>query len=134
MAVLHDYVCLAHGKFDSFSGKCPHGCGDAMVKKLLSAPAFLSHRTKVVDQTLKGMAREYGMSDFTDKDNRPKEMKNFDTFAAAPDSGYASGISPNDKGTDAGITLGDVFQEVGSRLGKPKIITHASCDRKGNLI
>lgn len=64
MSVVHDYVCIAHGQFESRTGKCPHGCGKAMVKKIfLSPPAYHGGRTSSIDRTLQGLADDHGLSD-----------------------------------------------------------------------
>ena len=67
MAVLHDYMCAAHGKFSSFDGKCPNGCDTAFVKKMLSGPAILSDRTKGIDRNLRDLASDFKMTDMTNR-------------------------------------------------------------------
>ena len=64
MAVLNDYNCLAHGVFQSFTGHCPHGCSREMSSVIhLQAPGIVSGRTKGIDKTLQGLARDHGLTD-----------------------------------------------------------------------
>ena len=66
---LYEFACLAHGKFEKIltvnAGipPCPHGCGNRMVQKMLSAPNFISGRTKGIDSTLATLAKDHGLSD-----------------------------------------------------------------------
>ena len=64
MAVLNDYNCLAHGHFESMTGHCPHGCSRELVSIVhLKAPGLVSGRTKGIDKTLQGLAKDHGLSD-----------------------------------------------------------------------
>lgn len=68
MAVLKDYVCLAHGRFESMTGKCPHGCSDDMVAvRYFKAPGLTSDRTKNIDRTLQNLASDFGMTDINNQ-------------------------------------------------------------------
>jgi hypothetical protein len=68
MAVVNDYKCLAHGLFESRSGKCPHGCGKAMVEIVfLKAPGMVTGRTHNIDRTLQGLADDHGLSDMNNQ-------------------------------------------------------------------
>lgn len=62
MAVLKDYKCPEHGYFESFEAKCPHGCEEVMVV-FLQAFSMKSDRTKQADETLKGLASDFQMTD-----------------------------------------------------------------------
>ena len=64
MAVLHDYKCLAHGYFEAWDAKCPHGCdGESIVKVFLQPVGTRSDSTKHADTTMRGLAQDFGMSD-----------------------------------------------------------------------
>ncbi len=64
MAVLNDYNCIAHGTFESFTGQCPYGCSRELVEVVhLKAPGHLTGRTKGIDKTLQGLAKDHGLSD-----------------------------------------------------------------------
>lgn len=63
MSVLHDYQCLAHGVFESFEAKCPHGCAAAFVKLVFLKPPGIKHNgTKVADASLRALAADYGLT------------------------------------------------------------------------
>ena len=66
---VYDWECTAHGVFEAFVGKCPHGCGPGMVKRLsvLKMNIGRSDKTKFIDKTLKDMSKEYGMTDFNNR-------------------------------------------------------------------
>ena len=63
MAALNDYRCLAHGIFESRTGRCPHGCGKKMVEMVfLKAPGHVTGRTRGIDSTLRGLAADHGLT------------------------------------------------------------------------
>ena len=66
---LYDWECMAHGKFEAFVGKCPHGCSKGMVKRLpvLSLNISTSGKTKFIDNTMKQMSKEFGITDFNNR-------------------------------------------------------------------
>ena len=71
MAVLHDYVCLAHGKFESREAKCPHGCGAGMVEKVfLKTGGMISARTQGIDRNLSQLALDFGMTNMSNQGGR----------------------------------------------------------------
>lgn len=64
MAVLSDYRCFAHGIFEAWEAKCPHGCGADFVEKVFLKPVgMVSDSTKHNDSTMKSLARDYNMTD-----------------------------------------------------------------------
>ena len=68
MAVLHDWICLAHGKFESFDGRCPYGCDEAFVAKTyVQAPGLRSDRTKNIDRTFQALANDFGLTDMNNQ-------------------------------------------------------------------
>lgn len=62
MAVLNDYLCETHGIYESWDGICKT-CGVKGTKVFLGAPAFHGSRTKNIDKTLSGLAKEFQMTD-----------------------------------------------------------------------
>lgn len=62
MAVLNDYLCQEHGVFESWDGICKE-CGKKGTKVFLGAPAYHGSRTKNIDKTLQGLAKEFQMTD-----------------------------------------------------------------------
>ena len=66
--VLHDYSCMAHGIFESDTGKCPHGCSQSFVQKVfLKAPGTKSDRTRGIDTTLSNLAHDFKLSDMSNR-------------------------------------------------------------------
>lgn len=64
MAVIKEWECKAHGYFDGTDPACPHGCPEQFVQRVfLTPPAIGSARTQVVDSTLRGLAKDFGMTD-----------------------------------------------------------------------
>ena len=62
MAVLRSYSCAAHGYFDAWEAKCPHGC--KKVTQVFTKPfSIKSQRTKTADKTLDGLAADFKMTD-----------------------------------------------------------------------
>ena len=87
MAVLHDYKCLAHGFFEAWEDRCPHGCeGESIVKVFLQPVGTRSAATKHNDSTMRGLAQDYGMGDI--KSVREGEAQPA-RFAQQPQNPYA---------------------------------------------
>lgn len=64
MAVLHDWKCMAHGVFESTTGRCPHGCGKGMTEIIyLKPPGMVTGRTRGIDRTLQTLANDHGLTD-----------------------------------------------------------------------
>lgn len=70
MGVLNDYECEAHGHFEAFERRCPHGCSHKFVKLVFLQPVGTrSAKTAYVDRELKQMAKDYNLPDIrNDKD------------------------------------------------------------------
>jgi hypothetical protein len=70
MAALKEYRCAAHGPFENYDALCPHGCPRAFVKQeVRTAPAYQHKKTRFVDQQLRGIAQDAGL---TNLKNDPK--------------------------------------------------------------
>jgi len=82
MAVLKDYSCNAHGFFESWEPVCPKGCkGEGMIQVVhLQAASFNSASTKNLDNTIKGLAKQFNLTDMNNKDGQP--VKRVDPKAA----------------------------------------------------
>lgn len=64
MPVLHDYYCETHGIFEAWEPKCPmKGCEAKLSKVFLKPVALKSDKTKSTDKTLKGLAKDFDMTD-----------------------------------------------------------------------
>jgi hypothetical protein len=66
MAVIREFNCPQHGHFESKFSVCPHGCVD-VERVFITAPALNSRRTKNIDATLTQMAKDYKLSDISNK-------------------------------------------------------------------
>ena len=62
MAIKRDYKCEDHGFFEAWEPVCPSGCEHGINVVFLRAPAYMSSRTKTADRALKGMAKEFNMT------------------------------------------------------------------------
>ena len=66
--VLFDFACMAHGEFEGTEPKCPHGCSEKMVRKIFKKPpAYHNGKTANADRNLRGLAEEFGVYDFNNK-------------------------------------------------------------------
>ena len=62
--VLKDYKCLAHGFFEAWEPRCPKGCdGEAVMVAFLKPVGTRSEGTVHADNTLRGLANDYNMTD-----------------------------------------------------------------------
>lgn len=63
MAVLKEWICFGHGRFESISSKCPHGC-TTTEQRFYTPPAIRSDsRTANIDKTLDGLMKEHKLTD-----------------------------------------------------------------------
>lgn len=65
MAIMKEWRCEAHGEFENTTGKCPGGCDKSLVaQEFRTAPRIRrSGAMKFVDDQLKGIAADHGLSD-----------------------------------------------------------------------
>ncbi len=66
MAVLHTWLCAAHGEFQSFKSKCSSGCGASMVTKVLGcsiSTGVSKAKANMVDRKMNDIARQFGVTD-----------------------------------------------------------------------
>lgn len=61
--ILRDYKCETHGFFENWVPVCPAGCEEDIKQVYLRAPSIGSARTKGIDKTLTGLAKDFGMTD-----------------------------------------------------------------------
>ena len=71
MPIIKEWRCLAHGAFENATGKCKRGCPqDWITREIRTAPSYRrSGRMRFVDEQLKGIASDHGMTDLS---NDPK--------------------------------------------------------------
>ena len=62
MAIKRDYECREHGYFEAWEPVCPEGCKRGIKVVFLRAPAYVSARTKSADQTVRGLAENFNMT------------------------------------------------------------------------
>lgn len=64
MPVLHDYFCSEHGIFEAWEPKCPMKiCKGEISRVFLKPVGMKSDKTKATDKNLKGLAKEFDMTD-----------------------------------------------------------------------
>ena len=63
MAVIKEFICKAHGSFESFEPHCPHGCkGSSVERQFLTAPGY-PQKMNGIDRTLDQLAKDHGLTD-----------------------------------------------------------------------
>jgi hypothetical protein len=63
MAIIKEWICMAHGPFESAKSMCPKGC-TTVERRFFTAPAIKTNdRTKNIDKTLQQLADDYKMTD-----------------------------------------------------------------------
>ena len=65
MAVLKEWVCMAHGVFESYHAVCPHGC--TTVQRHFKTAFTLGNTAKGIDRTLQNLANDFGMTDISNR-------------------------------------------------------------------
>jgi hypothetical protein len=66
MAVLKEYVCLAHGDFEGYAPKCPQGCGEGMVQRAFRTPVRVNSAGYAnMNKTFESLAAEHGLSNMS---------------------------------------------------------------------
>lgn len=151
MAVLHDYVCKVHGKFESRSGKCPSGCGGAMVEKVFLKPVgMVSTFTKNADTALRGQVEQFGMTDAS-MPTKTNSMSMEDLKRTHAGTNRLGDMPPNtdtarvmrslipDAGKQAIIhndrKLGDEIGGIATLTSqRPAYTVAAACDKSGQVI
>lgn len=68
MGVVKEWLCKAHGSFESDIEPplCPYGC-DTVERVFLTPPGLFSARTSNIDSTLESLARSHGMTDISNR-------------------------------------------------------------------
>jgi len=126
---IYDFECAAHGKFEALVGKCPHGCGAGMVKRLPVLTINLMGETaKNLDRQAQKKMDEFGITDMRPSQGVPAMSAKKPYRWNQPEivqSGVAScvpysipiDISMNSKGvTEGDVSVGALAQSVGARL------------------
>ena len=122
MAALFDWMCDAHGHFEGHVGKCPHGCGAGMVKKVwLKAPGIrTSGNTKFIDRQLDAMSKDFGMTDMSTRGGRSvgENQDEFRWSAQAPTNPMLTGQPYAVKMSGKDGDVGGMMSTVGLGQGQ----------------
>lgn len=71
MAILKEWNCRAHGPFEATRAVCPKGC-TSVERQIRTAPSIGSTRTKGIDQTIRGLAKSYGLTNLSNRNGAVK--------------------------------------------------------------
>lgn len=67
MAVRKEWMCAAHGPFESTKPKCPHGC-NTVTRVFLTAPSIhTSGRRQNIDNTLETLAAHHNLTNLSNR-------------------------------------------------------------------
>jgi hypothetical protein len=81
VAIWKEWRCAAHGDFEGYEGKCPHGCSERFVtREIRSAPGLKGDRTKAADWAINALAEDFG---YTDINNSPSRGNSVAEYATA---------------------------------------------------
>lgn len=69
MAVLKEYICMAHGPFEGYEPQCPHGCSGTMVEREFRTPFSYPQKMNGIDRTLNNLASDFNMTDMRHNSN-----------------------------------------------------------------
>jgi len=132
MAVLKSYKCEEHGYFDAWEQACEH-CDKVPEQVFLKPFSIKSDRTKKADRTLKGLAKDFGMTNlkstregesqtgYHTRNNKPMSRQEQE-FANQPPKGYeAANNGGVNWGGAAGMSMPSVLAgtAVKSVYGEP---------------
>lgn len=81
MPIAKEWKCFAHGFFTSAEGRCPHGCSIVAERAFLTAPGAISKKTSNTDRLLNQLAKDYGLSDMSNKDGAAVAGKRKNTLS-----------------------------------------------------
>lgn len=71
MGVMKEWNCAAHGSFESDEPVCPSGChGPFITREFRTAPGYKSINTKFMDQGMRTIAHEYGLTDMSNRNGK----------------------------------------------------------------
>jgi hypothetical protein len=67
MSIKKEWMCMAHGPFESAKPQCPKGC--TTVERRFFTPTSIktSDRTKNIDRTLETLAKDFGLSNMNNQ-------------------------------------------------------------------
>ena len=129
MAVLKEFVCLAHGAFTSASPRCPHGC-TTTERRFFNAPGIRSNRTRGIDRTLDSLAASAGLTDMSNRSGSvlgggrgraaPPVSRDYRKFLEEKFAGQGQITPSGNFGMWGGVPSGGTYQPgLGARGEKP---------------
>lgn len=141
MAVLKEFVCLAHGDFEAYTDmdgpvpSCPQGCHPSMTQRAFrTAPSIQSHGYRGLNSTFETLAREHGLSDMSNRsaiqDGTGQRRANADTYRRLNEATEMV-IGPARAAGMSGRNAGDFFKplrEFGNVGGSAQSSLHRSAD------
>lgn len=90
MAVINDFECRAHGKFESTEAICPYGCPKKWVQLVFLQPVGIRGAgTQRVDKELRNLSATYGMTDIRNGGDGSSVMSAMGRDGRAPKDGVA---------------------------------------------
>lgn len=122
MGIKKEYLCLAHGGFESADDQplCPMGC-DTVERAFFTPPAFGSARTKNIDATLQGLAKSHNLTDIGPAAMRRKALaaeksqEAFREFCQKKYGGLGWGATP--QGGNLNVQTGQVKGDGAGAMG-----------------
>jgi len=67
MGIKKEYYCPQHGHFENTEPVCSYGCTIAIERAFLTAPGKLSRKSSNTDRLLNMLAKDYNLSDMSNK-------------------------------------------------------------------
>ena len=80
MAILHTWLCAAHGEFQSFNQACPHGCSELLVTKVLGCAISVGKskdKAQFIDRKMVDIANQFGVGDLDVRAGRSSAPSEF---------------------------------------------------------
>ena len=107
MAIVKEWICLAHGEFDSADPVCPHGCrGDAMIERAFrTAPAIQSQGYRNINRTFDTLAAEAGVTNMNNSSGEGMCRADYATRKRLFDQSQSLGV-----GMKSGAVLDQMFK------------------------
>ena len=109
--IVKEWVCLAHGFFDSAEPLCPYGCsGEGMIERVFrTAPAIQSQGYRNMNATFAALAAEHGVTDLNQRGGDGMRRVDYATAKRMHDQVQQLGI-----GLKSGRNINDLFAPVNS--------------------
>lgn len=91
MPVIKEWKCLDCGYFESAEPICPL-CGTTEVKRVfLTPPSFKSDKTKLTDENIESLSRQFGMTDYSNNLSTKHEAQSSHIWGKLPTQNAGDG-------------------------------------------